>query len=301
MTARPVFPDGLLALYLEGRQLVADRKAEEGAARWRAAAAQAKRGGLTTEALWLSWRAATVLSESGRAADADAAFEEALSFAEAVGRPMITAHLLRAWAHSLRLRADPVRAVDLGLVLQARGDLAGAEEYERRALALWEQVPPTLHGSAVLENLGTIAAARGASVQLESEAVDAAHRRLLRALAIQEKLFPDGLGVADCLDKLAEVARRRGDEDQAQGHLRRALAIRQKLAPATAAEAETLHATRRLSAARRSRQVAFRSRPSGYLADEPSPATRRTSGTRTSATRGGSRPALGCHGLPPLD
>jgi CHAT domain-containing protein len=156
-----------------------------------------------------------------------------------------------------------------------RGDLAAAEEWQQRGLALAkEMASESLDIAKCLSHLGQIAQARGdlAAAQGFQERALAMKEKLSpdtlvtaeslsnlaevarergdhalaeqlqrRALAIGERLAPEGYKVATYLFSLGEVALARGELAQAEEHLRRALAIRAKLGPGSTAEALTLH------------------------------------------------------------
>ncbi|MFL6291329.1 MAG: CHAT domain-containing tetratricopeptide repeat protein [Thermoanaerobaculia bacterium] len=101
---------------------------------------------------------------------------------------------------------------------QYAGRLAQAEEGFRAALeageAAWGESLPV---AATLARLGNV-------VRLQSR-LDEAQQIQERALAIRERLAPDGVEVADSLHHLAMLAVDSGDTEALAGHIRRALAI----------------------------------------------------------------------------
>jgi serine/threonine-protein kinase len=105
---------------------------------------------------------------------------------------------------------------DLGQVLAEGGDLAGAEDHYRQALATY--APDHPWRAATVLNLGRIAESRGSFAEAE---------RLYReALAAQRAHYgADHDRVANVLVPLASVLHRQGRLDEAEANLRGALAI----------------------------------------------------------------------------
>jgi CHAT domain-containing protein/Tfp pilus assembly protein PilF len=113
---------------------------------------------------------------------------------------------------------------NLGNVAFYRGDLALAQDYFTRALAIRERLAPgSLDMAAGLGNLGNVAYQRGD--------LTSAQDYFTRALSIRERLAPDSLDVASSLRDLGIVAWERGDLPSAQDYFTRALSIRERLAP----------------------------------------------------------------------
>ena len=119
---------------------------------------------------------------------------------------------------------------DLGSVAIQRGDLAKAEQYQQRALKIWEKlVPGSLYVAQGNSELGRIAQRQGDWANAE------AYQR--RALKIWENLVPGSSSVAFGLSSLGGTIRERGDPLRAEEHVRRALAIEEKQAPGGPLEA----------------------------------------------------------------
>jgi CHAT domain-containing protein/Tfp pilus assembly protein PilF len=123
---------------------------------------------------------------------------------------------------------------NLGNVAWFRGDLAVAQDYYSRALAIRERLAPdSLAVATSLAGLGIVAGSRGD--------LAAAQDYYSRALAIRERLAPDSLAVASSLSGLGGVAHARGDLAAAQEYYSRAFAIRERLAPNSLAMAADLY------------------------------------------------------------
>jgi CHAT domain-containing protein len=163
----------------------------------------------------------------------------------------------------------------LGDLAYSRYDLANAEQYNRRALAVSESINPGGRPvvAATLMTLGRIARIRGDLIgaekyheralaiwrRLEPEGFDLAYslydlgrvafdrgetsvaeRYHRRALAIWKKLVPESLFVAGALQGLGDTARIRGNLSQAERYYREELAIEHRLAPGGQDESGTL-------------------------------------------------------------
>jgi CHAT domain-containing protein/tetratricopeptide (TPR) repeat protein len=105
-----------------------------------------------------------------------------------------------------------------------RGDLAQAETYMSRALAIREKLTPS--GYAIIPSLlsyGNLTYARGDFAGAETA--------FLRAKKILEKVQPEGEALARTLHDLGEIAHQRGDDDAAEGLFRRELALFEKIDP----------------------------------------------------------------------
>ena len=126
--------------------------------------------------------------------------------------------LAAAGAHDKEWEAKALG--NLGLVAQTRGDLAAAEDYHRRSLALEEELGRKEGMADTLCNLGTVALTRGD--------LDAAEDYYSRALALEEELGRKE-GMANQLAGLGLVSRTRGDLDAAEDYHRRALALNEEL------------------------------------------------------------------------
>jgi tetratricopeptide (TPR) repeat protein len=137
------------------------------------------------------------------------------------GTPYL-AHLTYLALHEDHLAAEQAASLqsNLGSLLRAQGDLAGARPYFERALAITEQVLGPQHPDTAtsLNNLGSLLRAQG----------DLAGARpyLERALAIREQVLgPSHTDIAFSIWWLAVLDERDGDVATAQTHAARALAI----------------------------------------------------------------------------
>jgi CHAT domain-containing protein/Tfp pilus assembly protein PilF len=133
-------------------------------------------------------------------------------------------------AYDLVFRAAPgsgseaAAANNLSVSAFGRGDLAQAERYAARALAIREKLTPS--GEAILPSLssyGNALYARGDFAGAEAT--------FLRARRILEKVQPDSMRLARTLHNLGVLAYQRGDDDAAEDLFRRELALFEKLDP----------------------------------------------------------------------
>jgi tetratricopeptide (TPR) repeat protein len=104
----------------------------------------------------------------------------------------------------------------LGRIAQKRGDLAAAEDWHRKSLAIFEQLQDLPHLAVSYRQLAKVAQLRGDFA--------AAEDWLQEALAILEQL-QDQPFLARCYGQLGVLAQRRGDFLTAEGWYHRALAI----------------------------------------------------------------------------
>jgi CHAT domain-containing protein/tetratricopeptide (TPR) repeat protein len=133
-------------------------------------------------------------------------------------------------AYDLVFRAVPgsgteaAAANNLSVSAFGRGDLAQAELYATRALAIREKLTPSGDTSTPsLVNYGSVLFARG-----DFAAAEAA---FLRARRILEKVSPESMSLARTLHNLGFIAYQRGDGDAAEDLFRRELALFEKLDP----------------------------------------------------------------------
>src|SRR5262249_24091818 len=106
----------------------------------------------------------------------------------------------------------------LGLVARDRGDLRAAQDYHRKAFAIFERLAPnSLAVAGSLANLGRVAYDRG-----DLEAAQDYHNR---ALAIKERLAPHSLNFAESLNDLGNLAFRTQRFSDARSFFDRAVAI----------------------------------------------------------------------------
>jgi CHAT domain-containing protein/Tfp pilus assembly protein PilF len=261
MTARPAFDAADAAAYEEGRTLAAGNDVERGLSQWRARAAALEQAGDHGTAAWLYYRVARAAAVKQRWPDVDAALDAAKRAADAagelgprarvhgswdVGRPLATGNQ-RDRALALTTEALATRRAEgspslvearlmgrLGQLAQERNDLAVAEEHQRRALAIREQLAPdSLDVSHALHSLGVVFWIRG-------DLVDAEHM-FRRSLAIRERLTPESVYVANSLNNIGLVTDMRGDHVAGEEHYRRAFEIQDRLEPDGLQQSATLH------------------------------------------------------------
>jgi len=120
-------------------------------------------------------------------------------------------------------------------VARDRGDLEKAEDYHRKALAIYKKVSPdSLDFAASLHNLGDDAWGRNNLARPMNT--------IARPLPSKKKLAPGSDNAAETFNRIGDVCRRRGDLTKAEEFYRKALAIREKLAPESLQHAGTLAA-----------------------------------------------------------
>jgi CHAT domain-containing protein/tetratricopeptide (TPR) repeat protein len=133
-------------------------------------------------------------------------------------------------SHDLVLRLAPdsggeaAAAANLAVITARRGDLAQAEIYTARALAIREKLTPA--GEAIIPSLlsyGNVLHARGDSAGAEAA--------FLRARKILEHLQPKSVGLAMTLHNLGELAFERGDHAAAEDLFQRELDLFEEIDP----------------------------------------------------------------------
>ncbi len=133
-------------------------------------------------------------------------------------------------AYDLVIRAAPgsgseaAATNNLTVIMGRRGNLAQAEAYATRTLAIREKLTPS--GDAIipaLQNYGITLYSRGDFAGAEVI--------FLRAKRILEKIQPESVALAVTLHNLGELAYERGDHDAAENLFRRELALYEKLDP----------------------------------------------------------------------
>jgi CHAT domain-containing protein/Tfp pilus assembly protein PilF len=120
--------------------------------------------------------------------------------------------------------AEAAAANNLGANAATLGDLAEAELYLTRTLAIQEKLAPSGPGIVMnLWNYGELLLSRGDFAGAEAA--------FLRAKKILEKIGPEEMNLATTLGLLGLVAEQRGDQDAAQSFLGRQLTLLEKLGP----------------------------------------------------------------------
>jgi CHAT domain-containing protein/Tfp pilus assembly protein PilF len=121
----------------------------------------------------------------------------------------------------------------LSTIAAEQGDIAAADGYLRRVLAIGEQSTPNEDWlAATLVELANLYQKRGDLAKAEDYTQ--------RSLILAEKRAPGGLVVAAELSKLGDLARDDGNFAKAEEHYRRSLPIWEAVAPEKADFAETL-------------------------------------------------------------
>ena len=250
----PNAPSEILSNYLRGRELIKQKKLEEGLAAWRQALADARLLSSAQLERWMSLTLASALAQARRWQEAHEFMPipgaPGLSFAEILVLEKMRADfylaaaefgdaertLRRAAAREEAERPDSLTAAyvyhDISLASYRRGDLKTAIQFGERAVTIRRRLAP---GSLQLSwSLHTLANA-------VKDIGDLRHAEDLytSALAIKNELTPSSLDVATTLDNLGIVARRRGDLRTAESFFAQSVAIRERRAPGSVALAGT--------------------------------------------------------------
>lgn len=181
---RPRLTPSALALYHQGRTLIAEGKRRHGIARWRRIAAHARSTDRNLSS-WMLLRIAQAWVQGQRWPEAKLALHQALTEAH---QPRIRVALLETMAEAHR------RA----------GDLAPAERTWRQVQQIQQRVWSVSPGLARTNMaLGTLAWHRGN--------LDRAENHWRHALYLQESLAPHCPTTAETWGKLGRLTRRRGD------------------------------------------------------------------------------------------
>jgi len=150
-----------------------------------------------------------------------------LSVNNAMRGDLAAAEDLQRQALEIRKRLAPMEVPggleNLGSIALDRGDLASAEAYFLRGLALAEEMRRMNKAVKILQDLSGVAKQRGDFAS--------AANYLKRALEAEEVRAPEGPDVAQILTALGSVARDQGRADLAQDYFTRALRLRRKLSP----------------------------------------------------------------------
>ena len=248
VSVRPAFAAADLDAYLQGKALAAGGRGADALAAWSTLSAALGARGDHEQAAWLRLEAANLAVRERRWDAADEAFAEAVKAAEASadGIVALVVHRARAryfqdrsrWEPAIAeygeaLKADEALAPaslgvawvhhQLGRLAEGRGELAVAEDHNRRALALREAIAPgSADVAASLLNLGNVAKSRGD--------LDAAEDLYGRGLALYQSLGVTG-GIGFGLNNLGIVAALRGDLRTAEDYFGRGLLIEDRLRP----------------------------------------------------------------------
>lgn len=202
---RPVLPAELLRLYNESRQLAQAGHRQEAVSRWRAAVASVDANHPGWLRPWILLRAAETLSGPDTWPEAANFYQEAAEQATGAG-PEIEGWVSRSWGNALAQRRD----------------WSGSDERYRKASSL-QLAEDSLEVAADLNGLGAGAYGR--------RDYDKAEQYFSRAMAIQQRLAPQGPGMADSLTGLANIAQRRNNLDAGERLHQQALALLRRLGP----------------------------------------------------------------------
>jgi CHAT domain-containing protein/tetratricopeptide (TPR) repeat protein len=258
LSVRPAFAAADLDAYVQAKALIVVGRPGDALAAWSTLAAALAASGGHEQAAWLRLESANLAVRERRWEAADEAFAEAARAAEAAADSIVAlvVHRARAryfhdrsrWeaaiaAYGQALKADEALAPaslgvawvhhQLGRLAEGRGELAEAEDRNRRALALREAIAPgSADVAASLLNLGNVAKSRGD--------LDAAEDLYGRGLALYQSLSVTG-GIGFGLNNLGIVAALRGDLQTAESYFGRGLVIEDRLRPGTLEQAKALH------------------------------------------------------------
>jgi tetratricopeptide (TPR) repeat protein len=166
----------------------------------------------TSDACWVLLQVAEAAARAKLAAPAAHAFESARATAQGAGAAALEA---RAWEAEAALAA-------------AANDMPKASRAYGEALRLREAGAAAAREETLLVAL---ARARVAFAAMSQRDVDTAEQQWTLSLHTRERLAPESLPTASCLNGLGAVNRARGRLDAAETLWRRALAIREALAP----------------------------------------------------------------------
>jgi CHAT domain-containing protein/Tfp pilus assembly protein PilF len=255
MTTRPPLPAPELAIYLDGRRRIRERRSGEGIASWREAANRLSNAGRTPDAVWLMSRIAGASLRAGDWPGAQEAWETAIRQA-AASDAWIRMSLHQAYAAALRrrneyprARAEYRKALDiasrhapnglavaslltgLGDVEESVDEYATARDLYVRALVIRQRLAPD--SAAVAASLGDLG-----RVTAENDSAD---DLCARSVALWEELAPDSLEAATALNDLGAVYFQRGDVAAARPLHERALAISTRLEPGGLHQAASLY------------------------------------------------------------
>jgi CHAT domain-containing protein/Tfp pilus assembly protein PilF len=177
--------------------------------------------------LWLRARAAQLWAKARQWSETDAAYQDALAKARALGKARIVGRLQMSWSEAFLLRGDAT---------QARQQLESV-------LALEEKdYPEGLGILSVLLRLGNVAE--------RQDNLEEADRLYRRAYDSALRAAPGSGGEAAAANNLAVIAGRRGDLAQAELYAVRAVTIREKLTPSSDANIPSLLTYGNIMAAR---------------------------------------------------
>jgi len=253
---RPELLPDAAKLYEQGRTSLKAGETKEAIAQWKASAKLTQEADQAAGA-WLYGRAGETLESQGQWKEASEAHLAAWELLKRSSDRAAQSQTLSALGWCMANQNDFIAAAkwyeqalqvdlaaendlwiaddfnNLGNVAGQRGDLAAAQDYFRRALAVYERLAPnSLEIAASLDNLSNVASSRG-----DLAAAQAYHSR---ALVVFERLAPNSLDVAKCLINLGIVALDRGDLAAARDYYSRSLAIGERLAPNSLQLAATL-------------------------------------------------------------
>jgi CHAT domain-containing protein/Tfp pilus assembly protein PilF len=217
LVVRPMLPPDLLQLHQEAVGLKKSKQISAAANQWRVAAETAQGQGIITIRSAFLARAAGELANAGLWAEADAAFENALSSAPP-GDVKRRIRLLTTW----------------GRTFEARGEGDKAIERWAQALDLRRQLStPSLEAASILNLMGTVHSARGR--------LEAAEKHLVEARQIRQALAPGSWELAESFTALGTLASRRRDLSRATEFWTQALEIQTRIVPGSLSVALTLN------------------------------------------------------------
>ncbi len=207
INARPILPEKLLELYLEGKTEEEFGKPKEAAIIfWKAASEFQLQANL---GCWLSSRAAETYTAARQWKEADLAYQQAVSIAS---------------AESLPVRVELLH--QRGLSYLTRGDLANAEKSFQESLAMLENdAKHPFLTARTYQELSDVDRRRGNLVLPRQYGA--------KAIEILEKLAPESRALGWTLSSQVQTDLGLADLAAAESHAKRALAIEEKVAPFT--------------------------------------------------------------------
>jgi CHAT domain-containing protein/Tfp pilus assembly protein PilF len=243
--ARPALDPDLLAMYEQGRQRLAARELDAGAALWRSMLEALERQAAPEHTSWLESQLAKAFAVAGRWPEADAAWERAARRLE-VQATSGAAQVLDEWGRALGRRdaldrseachrrallLEPEESLGaarelgaLGTIARQRNDLKDAEDLLRQAYSIREKLAPgSLDLAASITDLGYLAGLRND--------VAAAAEHFSKALELQQRLAPESREFATTLINLAIIAQLQADFATSEKLFRRAIELLERLSP----------------------------------------------------------------------
>ncbi|HTC95029.1 MAG TPA: CHAT domain-containing protein [Terriglobales bacterium] len=216
MKTRPNLSQNLLSIYQEGQELAKAGKGTEAAERWRRAATEAQNESLSALSTWLLFHAAEQFADARQWKEADDAYRKTLEMSDGT-EPALRAQLFRSWA----------------VTYERRDEWKRSQSCYQQAIDSQKSNAESLLAAAILSS-------QGEAFRLDTELAKA-EEDFRYALAIQQKIAPDSLPVAQTLMTLGLLNVNKGDMTAAEDYQKQALAIRERLAPGSRTLATSIY------------------------------------------------------------